>query len=323
MATMLPARLDLDGLRTLVDEQRADGAAAQDDVSRLFGFSSWEALRSEVERRVILNAVDVERAWARIRSDPTWATRDLLGWCDHKGGAAPLNYMAMLRFDAPRLGLSPKPAGTGEMARLLLNAGAPVDGNPGESETPLMTAASYGDADIARVLVEAGADLDALATPDSGGVAGGSALLHAAVFGMTDVLDTVVAAGAEVRSLVEAAAAGDIGAWPTDEAGDVEKLRALIMAADHQRLDVIDQLLAAGTPIDGVDPMWGRQALRLCAEHGRPASTRHLLARGADPTLSDDEGNTALDLCQGQHRYLPGRHHDEVAEILRDALSRR
>jgi len=46
-----------------------------------------------------------------------------------------------------------------------------------------MTAASYGDAEVARVLVEAGADLAATASPDAGAVPGGTALRHAAVFG--------------------------------------------------------------------------------------------------------------------------------------------
>ena len=55
------------------------------------------------------------------------------------------------------------------------------------------------------------------------------------------------------------------------------------MAADHERLDVIDQLLQAGTPIDAVDP-WGRQALRLAAGNGRVASVRLLLARGPTRT---------------------------------------
>ena len=75
---------------------------------------------------------------------------------------------------------------------------------------PLITAASYGDADVARELIAAGADLEAVAAPDAGGVPGGTALLHAAVFGMTPVLDVLVAAGARVRGIEEAAAAGDL-----------------------------------------------------------------------------------------------------------------
>ncbi len=40
------------------------------------------------------------------------------------------------------------------------------------------------------------------------------------------------------------------GGWPLAEASVQVGLRALVMAADHQRLDVIDALAAAGTPID-------------------------------------------------------------------------
>ena len=65
---------------------------------------------------------------------------------------------------------------------MLLQAGALVDGYPGDTETPLITAASYGDAEVARVLIEAGADIEAVSAPDSGGVPSGTALTHAAVF---------------------------------------------------------------------------------------------------------------------------------------------
>ena len=181
-------------------------------------------------------------------------------WCDHRC-VAPLNFIAMLRFDARRLGLTHDLSATGEVARALIAAGAHANGEQGDEETPLMTAASYGDADVARVLVEAGADLDVLAAPTSGGVPGGSALLHAAVFGMTDVLDVVVAHGARVRSIVEAAAAGDISGWPPADVTEQERVLALIMAADHERLAVIDELLAVGTPVDAVDETWRRQAL--------------------------------------------------------------
>jgi len=67
---------------------------------------------------------------------------------------------------------------------------------------------SYGDAEVAKGLIEAGADLAATASADAGGVPGGTALRHAAVFGMADVAQVLVAAGA--TDLVQAAAAGDI-----------------------------------------------------------------------------------------------------------------
>jgi uncharacterized protein len=66
----------------------------------------------------------------------------------------------------------------------------------------------------------------------------------AAVFGMTRVLDVLVAAGARLESLELASAAGDLSGLPPDRFTHRHRPRALVFAADHQRLDVIDQLAA-------------------------------------------------------------------------------
>ena len=68
---------------------------------------------------------------------------------------------------------------------------------------------------------------------------------------MADVAQVLLAAGA--TDLVQAAAAGDITALLTAETLQHERVAALRMAAEHGRLDVIDQLLSAATPVDGVD----------------------------------------------------------------------
>jgi uncharacterized protein len=335
----LPARPDLDQLRRQAkDLLRAarDGdpdalarihavsprvilSSAQLAVARGYGFASWPRLRTEVERRDILNSRDLGRLAALLAREPDQATTRMEHWRDHRGGASPLAYVAMLRFDARRLGLPGPLPGTGAMARALIEAGASVDGDPGEQETPLITAASYGDAEVAAVLIAHGADLEATAAADSGGVPGGTALGHAAVFGMTGVVDVLVAVGARPRGIEDAAAAGDIAGWLTPDTPEQAKVRALTMAADHQRLPVIDQLLAAGTPIDAADAEHGRQALRLAAGNGRPASVAHLLARGADPNLRDPEhGGTALDWCyRGMYGRTEHPAHDEVAALLR------
>jgi hypothetical protein len=258
-------------------------ASAQLAVARAHGFASWARLTTEIERREILTTRDERRLAQLLAGDPALAADALEQWCDHPQGARPLAFIAMLRFDARRLGLSGDLPGTGAIARALIAAGAPVDGGPGDRETPLMTAASYGDADVALALIEGGADLDATAAPDAGGVPGGTAVLHAAVFGMTGVLDVLVAAGARIDGIEVAAAAGDLGDRLTGDTPLEARIRALVMAADHERLDVIDQLLAAGTPIDATDEAWGRQALRTARQNGRSASIAHLLARGARP----------------------------------------
>jgi hypothetical protein len=114
--------------------------------------------------------------------------------------------------------------------------------------TPLITAASSGDAEVARALTGIGAGIDAISAPGSGGVPDGTALQHAAVSGMTDVVDVLVAAGAKIHSLEMAATAGGITGWPLHRLTLQSRLRALVSAAGHQRLEVIDRLVAAGTP---------------------------------------------------------------------------
>lgn len=299
----LPTRPDLDQLRRQAKEllraaragdpaalarmsavsPRLTLAGAQLAIAREHGFAGWRTLRTEVLRREILNRRDLDRLAVLLAEQPKLARTSMRRWCDHPRGASPLGYVAMLRFDAGRLGLDGPLPGTGAVARALLAAGAPVNGEPGDQETPLITAASYGDAEVAAVLIEAGADLEATAAPASGGVPGGTALLHAAVFGMTEVVEVLLAAGARVNSLGEAAAAGDVTGWLGPDTPLQDRVRALAMAANHQRLDVIDQLLAAGTPIDAEDDRYHLQALRLVTENGRTASVEHLLRRGATP----------------------------------------
>ena len=333
----LPARPDLAQLRRQAKELLASArqgddeafarvravsdqlilASAQLAVAREYGFPSWAKLKIEVERREILNNRDLTRLRRLLADDRELAISRMEHWCDHRRGVPPLNYIAMIRFDSGRLGLPRELPGTGAVARALLEAGAPVDGQPGDRETPLMTAASYGDPEVAEALIEAGADLEARAAADAGGVPGGTALLHAAVFGMTEVLDLLLEAGAHVNGLYEAAASGDVTAWLTPQTPVQDRIRALSAAADHQRLEALDQLVLAGTPIDAVDDTYGLQALRIAAQNGRPRSVRRLLDHGADPNLKDERGRTPLDLCQPANRYLDNPGHAEVDAILR------
>ena len=273
-------------------------SSAQLALAWEYGFASWAKLKLEVERRDILNSRDLSRLSRLLAEHPELATAKMEHWCDHKS-AAPVGYLAMLRFDHARLGLPSELPGTGAAAKALIDAGAPADGYPGDFETPLITAASYGDAEVAKVLIDAGADIDAISAPDSGGVPSGTAVDHAAVFGMTEVLDVLVAAGARISSLEMAAAAGDITGWPLARFTRQSRIRALVFAADHQRLDVIDQLIEAGTPVNEADAEWERLPLHTAAGNGRAASVRRLLAHGADPDLRDPRHHrTPLEECQ-------------------------
>jgi uncharacterized protein len=282
-------------------------------LAREYGFASWARLKLEVDRRDILNSRDLSRLARLLAEHPELATTKMEHWADRQHGE-PLGYITMMRFNHDRLELPCELPGSGAAAKALIDAGAPVDGHPGDKETPLITAASSGDAEVAQVLIEGGADIDAVSAPDSGGVPSGTALAHAAVFGMTEVLDVLVAAGARISSLEMAAAAGDITGWPLARFTHQSRIRALVFAADHQRLDVIDQLIEAGTPVNEADAEWERLPLHTAAGSGRAASVRRLLAHGSDPNLRDPgHHRTALEECQPARS--PG--HREVEAILR------
>ena len=291
-------------------------AAAHLHLARDYGFASWPALQLEVARRRVLDLYDADALATFLADRPELATAALKHWQDHPRGASPLGYLAMARYDTSSHTWRDV-SGTAAAAHILIAAGAFVDGHTGDPETPLITAASYGDADVAAVLIAAGADLDATARDDAGGVPGGSALLHAAVFGMTDVVDVLVAAGARIRSIEEAAAVGDVSGWLSPRTPPEARLRALIMAADHQRIDVLDVLIAAGTPVDAEDVMFHRHPLRLAAANGRSGSVRALLAHGADPARHDSDGLTPLDLCRrGRADATDVSDHDDVDALL-------
>jgi len=330
----LPARADLDQLRRQAKDllraaRSGDPAAAtriarvserlsldsaQLAVARDYGFASWAKLKTEVDRRSVLNSADAVRLRALLAEHPELATDRMLHWCDHPGGPSPLSYVAMLRYDTGN-GVWRDVPGSGAMARALLDAGAFPDGDPGDDESPLMTAASYGDAEVAQALIDAGADLDATASAQAGGVPGGNALRHAAVFDMVDVVDILMAAGA--TDLVQAAAAGDLTGILSADTAEPDRVAALRMAAERGQLHVIDQLLASATPVDGVDRD-GSTALHAAAYSGRIDSVRRLLSVGAYPDRHDTRfDSTPLGWCRHRREEVgPGHGHDEVDQVL-------
>ncbi|MDX6678829.1 MAG: uncharacterized protein QOE31_2881, partial [Solirubrobacteraceae bacterium] len=93
-----------------------------------------------------------------------------------------------------------------QVVRLLLDRGADPDApSTGGAfrETPLHWAASSDDVDVAEVLIDGGADLEA-----AGGSIAGSPLANAVGYGCWHVARLLVARGARVEHLWQAAALG-------------------------------------------------------------------------------------------------------------------
>ena len=82
-------------------------------------------------------------------------------------------------------------------------------------------------------------------------------------------------------------------------------------------LEVIDQLIAAGTPVDAVDQAFGGHPLREAAVQGRLGSVERLLAHGADPNLEDGERRKPLDYVRrGRAGYEETERFDQVEALL-------
>lgn len=228
------------------------------------------------EVRRAIDAGDVE-GLARLLTAQPALVRARLSWPGNADDR-PIAYVSHARFH----GLADHDR-VGDLARVLLAMGAPVEGEPGDAETPLITAASYGEADVARALLAAGADLEARGFA----VPGGTALAHAVQFGNAEVIDVLVAARAQVRSLVEAAGVGDLDGFLDDATPEEERAAALRAAVVCERLETVDRLLATGVPVDvEVD---GGTPLHWAGWEGAPEAVAHLLARGADASRKDPE----------------------------------
>jgi ankyrin repeat protein len=143
---------------------------------------------------VAIRTGNLEALRRLLAADPALASSRLGGV---SGGRTPLHVVA----DWP--GYFPNgPA----VARMLIEGGADVNarGQDGRGETPLHWTASSDDVDVAEVLVDAGADLEA---PD-GSI--GTPLDNAIGYACWNVARMLVAGGAKVDKLWHAAALGMI-----------------------------------------------------------------------------------------------------------------
>lgn len=224
-------------------------------VRRLLEQDALVNARDEWGRTALWWAVDERRyeiaerllAWA---ADPN---------CPDEQGFGPL-HLAVIRGDQ-------------ELVELLFAHGASPEGGPqGERPTPLMWAVRFGDADLVRCLLRAGASVH---TQDRWS--------HSAVFYVRGIsagqtLPLLLQAGA---SLSECAADGDTPLHRALRTGDARLWKALTPPDDER-----DFLSYRGRAEDTL--------LHAAAEGGNPALLQRLLTRGANPNTRNAFGHTPL-----------------------------
>lgn len=212
--------------------------------------------------------------------------------------------------------------------------------------TPLHVAVAEGKDDIARVLVDAGADLAARTehhrTPLHVALEFCPALvpsllelgaaLDAPSAAYLDRLDELTAHLDDGASLGDAGFGLDLLSWASlggapatarlllERGADADG-GALHAAAGGARLELVRLLLAAGADVDRRDPETGRAPLHAAVTGGAEDSleiVQVLLDAGADVNATTNDGASALDIC----RVSAARHRrsDSTRATADDAL---
>jgi uncharacterized protein len=200
-----------------------------------------------------------------------------------------------------------------EIARALLEAGAPVDGLPASGESPLHGAASLGEVGVAEVLVEFGADMEKQASYP--GIPDGMPLDFAVHFGMIEVVDLLVAKEAKILSARIAAGAGLL-----DELKKMlkpeQRVDVFRCACICNRVEIVEYLFGEGLDIN-VD-IEGASALHWAAREAKPKMVQFLVGKGANRDLRDRKHHmTPAEWASHRGKELGRRWgHEKVLELL-------
>ena len=206
-------------------------------------------------------------------------------------------------FAEPPLHLAAR-SGDVEMSRLLLDAGADVDGFDSDESTPLHVAAVARQAELARFLIARGADVN---RRDRNG---GYALSFAAAGGDTAIVRMVLEAGADLNYLSRQGAnllhlACPRGLWELAALGqrrglDINRGDFFGITPLHRTAGADDSARVAGVLALGARPdvrdSTGATPMFVAIEREAVGAMRALLAAGADPDAANRIGMTPLHL---------------------------
>jgi ankyrin repeat protein len=272
MSLALPERASLEYLKKLAKERLTDLRAtnstakladAQRDIARQYGFSSWRALKIEIDRRSTPQIAAFSQACAGGDVD---AIRALLQ--DH-----PDLVRERVMSGSTGLHLAIRHP---QAIQVLIERGAdPNARDTGDNATPLHFAAGQGLVESVRVLLNAGAEVHGVGDAHQSGVIG-----WASRAGNEEVVDLLLTHGAR-HHIFSAMALGDVDV--------VERLvrndpRCLVQRRSRFE-DGQTPLHLAVAPPDGLS--------------GKPnyKMLRRLIELGANIEAKDGKGRTALDVA--------------------------
>ncbi len=333
----LPERASLEYLKKLAKERlrelrrndpRAQLATALLAVAQDHGYSSWRALKAEVDLR---QQKDVARFFAACTSGDVDIARGLL---DDRSMARVSNP------DAPHGGWTglhaAARAGHLPVVKLLLEHGAdPNAREAGDNTYPLHWAAANGQVEIARALLDAGGDVHGLGDVHELDVIGWATLYHAPG-------DDPALMSAERRELVDLLLAR--GArhhiFSVISVGELKLIQELVeqnpdalyrrlsrfekghtplhFAISRKRYDILELLIELGADLEATD-MAGQTALAFAMLRGDRTAIGRLHAAGATPrtatTTASDQASMAK-LAESVKKVVPMIMVRDVARAL-------
>lgn len=142
---------------------------------------------TDEEFRKAIEAGDVEAVRAALRAAPARANATIRWYLNQPNESDPLHYVS----DCVGHGWLTN-GREGEIAALLVEHGALIEGSPGR-ESPLIAAASLGAETVARVLIDAAADLERT------GLFGARALHWAAWTGEAGIVKALLERGVQIE----------------------------------------------------------------------------------------------------------------------------
>ncbi|HEX2073642.1 MAG TPA: ankyrin repeat domain-containing protein [Geodermatophilus sp.] len=180
-------------------------------------------------------------------------------------------------------------AGDADRVAVALRAGAGLETRDARQRTPLLLAATHDRVAVARLLVALGADPDALDDRHD------TPWLVTGVTGSVPMLEVLLPAGPNLTI--------------RNRFGGV----SVIPAAERGHVDYVRRVVQTGIDVNHVnDPGWTALLEAVVYGDGGPRYqeiVRILLAAGADPSIADAEGITALE-------HARARGQSEIARIL-------
>jgi ankyrin repeat protein len=160
--------------------------------------------------------------------------------------------------------------------------------------TPLVLVAQFGKADIGKLLIDAGADVNIIFQ--------GLTLLHVAAFspaGNKAVTELFIAEGLNVNAKCTA-----------EVRVEIEGMTPLHFAAGMGKVEVAETLIKNGAKVDAKDSYYQFTPLHEAAKNKHKAVAELLIAKGADVNAVSKRDGTPLDLAVS-------KGNEELAELLR------